>query len=174
MAAKQSAGLLIYKLVNKTCYVLLLHPGGPLYARKDVWSIPKGELEEGEDHLEAAYREFQEEVGIRLPDVEPMELGSTKQKSGKLDYIWAIEADITVTELPEDMFTMQWPPKSGKMQQFVENDRAEWFTAATAKTKVFSSQQVFFDRLMEKLQARDASIQPGESAKEDTEQPSLF
>lgn len=176
--AKHSAGLLIYKIVDKTCYVLLLHLGGPLYARKDVWSISKGEVEEGEDHLTAAYREFREEVGVELPDTEPVELGSSKKSSGKLDYIWALEADITVHELPEDMFTMEWPPRSGKMQQFVENDRAEWFTAATAETKVFASQRVFFGRLMEKLQAKDPSISAGksneDSTEEDTSQPSLF
>jgi predicted NUDIX family NTP pyrophosphohydrolase len=174
MAAKQSAGLLVYKIVDKTCQVLLLHPGGPLYAKKDFWSIPKGELEQDEDHLAAAYREFEEEVGVELPDVEPIELGSSKQKSGKVDYIWAIAADITVGELPHDTFTMEWPPRSGRIQEFVENDRAAWFTAAQAKDKVFASQRVFFDRLMERLQVENPEIQAGKPTEDDDMQPSLF
>jgi predicted NUDIX family NTP pyrophosphohydrolase len=148
--SKQSAGLLVYKRQGGELRVLLVHPGGPIWAHRDLWSIPKGELDEDEDHLKAAYREFKEEVGVDAPKGEPIELGSAKA-GNKVNYIWALEGDVDVNKFSCNTFTMEWPPKSGKMQEFPECDRAEWFDIGAAKTKVFEAQVFFLDSLVQHL-----------------------
>lgn len=129
--------------------VLLAHPGGPLFARKDDgnWSIPKGEYDADEPALTAAYREFAEEIGVAAPEGDPVALGESEQRSGKVNSIWAIEGDLDVSEVHSNLFAMEWPPRSGRMQEFPEIDRAAWFDPDTARVKVFASQQVFLDRL---------------------------
>jgi predicted NUDIX family NTP pyrophosphohydrolase len=147
---KLASGLLLFRKANETVEVLLVHPAGPIWGKKDVWSIPKGEHDKGEEPLEAAYREFEEEVGIRPPAGELIELGSLKA-SDKENFIWALEAEVDLSNFKSNTFTMEWPPKSGKQQEFPEVDLAEWFDLATAKTKLFKSQIGFIDRLAEKL-----------------------
>jgi predicted NUDIX family NTP pyrophosphohydrolase len=144
---KQSAGILVFRRSSKAVEVLLVHPAGPIWGYKDVWSIPKGELDGDEDHLTAARREFLEELSMPPPDGELIELGQSRQSSGKVNFIWAIEGDLDLTNFASNTFTMVWPPRSGITAEFPENDRAEWFDIATAKQKVFPDQIVFFDRL---------------------------
>jgi len=150
---KESAGILVYKREGSELEVLLVHPGGPLYSKKDdgVWSLPKGELDGDEDHLQAAYREFEEELGMPAPAAEPRELGSIKQKSGKTVYAWAVEGDLDLSGFTCNTFTMEWPPKSGKMQEFPECDRAEWFSAQTVRQKLNEAQVEFLDRLEQSI-----------------------
>lgn len=150
---KQSAGFLIYKF-DDGLKVLMVHPGGPLYGHLDWWSIPKGELDGDEDHLTAARREFKEEVGMYPPDGEPMSLGTSRQKNGKLDHIWALEGDIDLSKFYCETFTMEWPPRSGQYQEFPENDRAAWMVPLQARDKLFENQKVFIDRLLEALQEK--------------------
>lgn len=150
---KRSAGLLLWRRTPAgTVEVMLAHPGGPLFARRDdgSWSIPKGELDPDEDALVAAYREFTEEIGIAPPEGVPVPLGEAAQSSGKVNAVWAVEGDLDVSEVTSNLFSMQWPPRSGRWQEFPEVDRAGWFDlATTARQKVFSSQLPFLDRLAE-------------------------
>jgi predicted NUDIX family NTP pyrophosphohydrolase len=148
---KIASGLLLFRRQNDTVEVLLVHPAGPLWAHKDSWSIPKGEHEAAEDHLAAAYREFEEEIGTRPPEGELISLGSIKA-GNKENFIWALEAEIDASQVKSNMFSMEWPPKSGKMQEFPEIDRAEWFELKTARNKLFKGQHGFLDRLAEYLQ----------------------
>lgn len=149
---KQSAGILVYKKEGAGIKVLLAHPSGPFWAKQDTWSIPKGELDEGEDHIKAAKREFEEELGVKPPEGKLIDLGSTKQSGNKTNYIWAVEGDIDTNTLQfNSTFTIEWPPGSGNMREFPENDRAEWFNLSTAKTKLFKAQILFIDRLAERL-----------------------
>lgn len=145
----RSAGLLVWRR-EETVQVLLGHPGGPLFVRKDdgVWSIPKGEHDPGEPALVAAYREFTEEIGMPPPAGEPLPLGEVTQRSGKIVTAWALQGDLDATAMRSNLFTMQWPPRSGREQQFPELDRAEWFDLPTARRKVFGYQQPFLDRLL--------------------------
>lgn len=148
----QSAGILVYRLKDGKPEVFLAHPAGPFWAHKDTWSIPKGELDDGEDHLKAARREFEEEIGMALPEGELIDLGSIKQNSRKTNYIWALEGDLDPAKFHcSSMFTIEWPPKSGTQQEFPENDRAEWFSLEEAKQKLFKNQLGFLDRLAEHL-----------------------
>ena len=149
--SKQSAGLLVYRSSKNGYEVLLVHPGGPFWAKKDSWSIPKGELGEGEGHIATAYREFEEETGLQPPTGPPLELGSAKQNSDKINYVWAVAGDLDVSSIKSNTFTMEWPPKSGIQQEFSEVDRAAWFDLVTAKRKLFQAQSVFIDRLAELL-----------------------
>jgi len=151
--AKESAGILVYKHEGNELKVLLVHPGGPLYVKKDdgVWSVPKGELDGSEDHLQAAYREFEEELGMPTPAAEPKDLGTIKQKSGKTVYVWAVEGDLDLGGFTCNTFSMEWPPKSGKMQEFPECDRAEWFDTQTARQKLNEAQVEFLDRLEQSI-----------------------
>ena len=145
--AKQSAGLLLYRQGHQL-EVLLVHPGGPFWARKDkgVWSIPKGEFID-EEPLAAAKREFGEETGQQAPSGTHADLGTVKQSSGKVIYGWAIAGDFDVTTLMSNDFSMEWPPKSGQQQVFPEVDRAEWFSLDRACIKIHPSQVPFLDRL---------------------------
>jgi len=144
---KQSAGILLYRK-SEEIQVLLVHPGGPLFARKDlgVWSVPKGEFLEGEDPLVAAQREFKEETGQTISG-SFMPLNSIKQKGGKTVYAWAVEGNINENEIVSNTFEMQWPPKSQKIQTFPEIDRAEWFNLDEAKKKINERQISFLDEL---------------------------
>jgi predicted NUDIX family NTP pyrophosphohydrolase len=150
---KRSAGILLYRWRDGALEVLLGHPGGPYFARKDdgVWTIPKGELDPGEDELAAAHREFAEEMGSAPPDGDPVPLGETVQSNGKIAVVWALEGDLDASAAVCNLFEMEWPPKSGRMQSFPEIDRAGWFDIATARRKAFASQQPFFDRLEQHL-----------------------
>lgn len=151
--AKQSAGILMYRRRGATIEVLLGHPGGPFWAKKDAgaWSVPKGEVEEGEDLLEAARREFAEEIGQSAPDGECVELGSFKRSGGKEIFAWAIEGDLDVSKITSNSVRMEWPPKSGKQIEFPEIDRATWISLAAAPAKMHKGQDVFVERLAEKL-----------------------
>ncbi len=157
---KRSAGLLLWRPADAAeagIEVLLAHPGGPLFAKKDdgSWTIPKGEIDPGEDEWAAAQREFSEELGIDVPAGTAIELGEAKQASGKVNVIWALEADPGPFEVRSNLFEMQWPPRSGVLAQFPEVDRAAWFPLTAAADKIFASQRPFLQRLAE-LVARPA------------------
>jgi len=128
--------------------VLLVHPGGPFWAKKDdgAWSIPKGEFTEGEDPLAAARREFEEELGTPVSG-DFVELTAIKQKGGKLVYAWAVRGDLDPERLKSNSFTMEWPPRSGKMQSFPEVDRAGWFDLETARRKILESQRGLIEQV---------------------------
>jgi predicted NUDIX family NTP pyrophosphohydrolase len=128
--------------------VFLVHPGGPFWRKKDLgaWSIPKGEYQEDESPLDAARREFEEETGIQ-PKGEFMALGEVRQSGGKVVSAWAFEGDCDPGTIQSNMFSMEWPPRSGKMQEFAEIDRAEWFTIAAAREKILKAQAEFLVRL---------------------------
>jgi predicted NUDIX family NTP pyrophosphohydrolase len=152
---KLSAGLLVCRLVDGEPQVLLVHPGGPYWARKDdgAWSIPKGEYEPDEDPLEVASREFREELGIDPPDLgSPMPLGELRQPSGKIVSAWAVQGDVDVSDVHSNTFTMEWPPRSGRTAEFPEVDRAGWFDLETARTKLLRGQLGFIDRFSELLE----------------------
>jgi predicted NUDIX family NTP pyrophosphohydrolase len=146
--AKMAAGLLLFRRKNDRVEVLLVHPGGPLWTRKDegAWSIPKGEIEPGENPLRAAQREFEEELGSPVSgDFIP--LTQIRQASGKLVHAWAVEADFDPATLQSGTFSMEWPPRSGRQQHFPEVDRAEWFTLDDARRKINKAQVALLDQL---------------------------
>jgi len=147
MAKKITAGLLLFRR-RGGLEVFLIHPGGPFWAKKDfgAWSLPKGELTEGEEPLAAAKREFSEETGFPI-DGEFLRLEPLKQSGGKVVHAWAIEADCDPAELRSNRFSMEWPPKSGKTQEFPEVDRGGWFTMAEARQKILAKQSGFLDQL---------------------------
>jgi predicted NUDIX family NTP pyrophosphohydrolase len=149
----RSAGILLFRRADAAVEVLIVHPGGPLWARRDdgAWSIPKGEYEPGEEPLEAARREFEEEIGVPPPDGEALALGEVRLKSGKRVTAWALEGDIDATVIRSNTFAMQWPPRSGRLQEFPEVDRGEWFTPARARVKLNPAQVEFVDRLVDML-----------------------
>lgn len=128
-----------------------MHPGGPIWAKRDrgAWSIPKGEFEPGEEPLSAARREFAEELGSEPPAGEPLALGEVRQKSGKLVHAWALAGDLDVERIVSNTFTMQWPPRSGRIQEFPEVDRAQWFDLGTAREMINPAQAALLDRLEE-------------------------
>lgn len=153
---KLSAGLLVYRVVQDRLEVLLVHPGGPYWARRDngAWSVPKGEYGEGEDPLEVAIREFREELGTDPPaDPSPAFLGELRQRSGKRVSVWALPGDLDVGTVRSNTFTMEWPPGSGATREFPEVDRAEWFGLGAARRKLVSGQVGFIDWLSELLQS---------------------
>ena len=143
-----SAGLLMYRFREKEVQVLLAHPGGPFFASKDEgsWTIPKGEIEPGEELLEAAKREFQEETGV-TPTGRFIALIPIKQKGGKIVHAWAFEGDCDPTAIVSNTFTMEWPPKSGRQMAFPEMDRADFFDVAAAKAKIKAAQRPLIDEL---------------------------
>lgn len=149
---KESAGLLLYRRRDDRIEVLLVHPGGPLWKKKDegAWSIPKGELDGDEDALACARREFEEETGF-VADGPFLPLGSVRQKSGKLVHAWAFEGDCDPSALRSNGFEMEWPPRSGRMQQFPEIDRAEFFDIERARERLNPAQVDFLDELVEAL-----------------------
>jgi predicted NUDIX family NTP pyrophosphohydrolase len=133
--------------------VLLVHPGGPFWARRDagVWSIPKGEYSDTEDPLACALREFEEETGTALDPAEPLDLGSVTQRSGKIVTVWAAEGDLDAASISSNTFTMEWPPRSGTSAEFPEVDRAGWFGLEEAREKLNPAQVELVDRLAERL-----------------------
>lgn len=139
---KRSAGLLLYRRCPEL-QVLLAHPGGPLHANKDVWTVPKGEYTD-EEPLLAAYREYEEELGSPAPAGTPLDLGEVVQKGGKRVVAWAIEGELEVGTVTSNLFRMQW---AGRWQEFPEIDRAEWFALPTARRKIMAAQEPFLDRL---------------------------
>jgi predicted NUDIX family NTP pyrophosphohydrolase len=151
--SKKSAGLLLFRETAAGLEVLLVHPGGPLWAKKDdgSWSIPKGEFEDGEEPLAAAKREFEEEMGVPATG-EFMPLKPLKQASGKLVFAWALRSDFDPSSPKSNTFSMEWPPKSGRQQQFPEVDKAAWFDVETARRKILKGQAPFLDQLLVKLQ----------------------
>jgi predicted NUDIX family NTP pyrophosphohydrolase len=151
VAAKRSAGILLYRTSGGAPEVLLVHPGGPFWARRDAgaWSIPKGEYEGGDDPLAAARREFEEETGTPLEAGELRDLGEVKQKGGKVIRAWAAEGEIDADAVRSNTFTMEWPPRSGRTAEFPEIDRAGWFGVDEAREKLNPAQAEFLDRLLE-------------------------
>jgi len=152
--ANRSAGILVYRKVNEDLEVLLVHPGGPFWKNKNsnAWSIPKGLVEEGEKELEGAIREFAEETGFKLNSKDFIELHEAKQTSGKVIKVWAIEDSFDADKLKSNTFKMEWPPKSEKLQEFPEVDRAEWYEIEYAKTKIVKGQISILDQLVFELE----------------------
>jgi predicted NUDIX family NTP pyrophosphohydrolase len=149
---QRSAGILLYRRRRGAIEVLLVHPGGPFWARKDegAWSIPKGTYEPGEDPLAAARREFAEETGAR-PEGEAMALGSFRQSSAKIVDVWAVEGDFDPASLRSNTFSMEWPPRSGRVREVPEVDRAEWFTPEEASRKILKGQRPVLQALLQHL-----------------------
>jgi predicted NUDIX family NTP pyrophosphohydrolase len=152
---KCSAGILLYRKAGSGLELLLVHPGGPLWSRKDegAWSIPKGEYAAGEDPLSAAKREFAEELGDVPPEGPYLDLGSIAQPGHKMLAVFATEGDFDPESLRSNLFEMEWPPKSGRMQSFPEVDRAEWFALHEVRDKILTRQQPFIDQLCSHLGA---------------------
>jgi predicted NUDIX family NTP pyrophosphohydrolase len=149
---KQSAGILVFRDSPVGVEVLLVHPGGPFWVRKDdgSWSIPKGEFADDEEPLDAAKREFEEEMGIP-PSGDFIPLAPLRQPSGKLVLAWALRSDFDLSKLRSNMFSMEWPPESGRQQDFPEVDRAAWFRIESARQKILRGQAPFLDQLLEKV-----------------------
>jgi predicted NUDIX family NTP pyrophosphohydrolase len=150
---KQSAGILLYRNNGQEPEVLIAHPGGPFFAKKDlgVWTIPKGLYDEDEDPLAAAKREYREEIGSAAPDGKYLELGRVKRKDGKTITAWAVEGNIDTQKIKSNNFEMEWPPKSGKMQKFPEVDKAAWVDLPTAAKKLQRAQVAFLESLAKEL-----------------------
>lgn len=150
MPHKLSAGLLLFRRRNSTFEVLIAHMGGPYWARKDEgsWSVPKGEYDAGDEGFVAARREFEEELGSPPPQASYVDLGSVRQPSGKVLRVWAGEADFDATTAVSNTFTMEWPPRSGRLESFPEIDRAEWVELEMARRKLVQGQVAFLDRLV--------------------------
>jgi predicted NUDIX family NTP pyrophosphohydrolase len=156
--AKRSAGLAMYRIRDGALEILLVHPGGPYWAKKDrgAWFLPKGEVEDGEEDLVTAKREFEEETGLK-PNGPFFSLGSVKQKSGKLVSAWAFEGDCDPSTIHSNTFTMEWPPRSGKQRSFPEIDRAAFFTLETARDRMHPAEFAFFNRLHAARSAEDGA-----------------
>ena len=152
MAKTRSAGVLLYRIRHGSLEVFLVHPGGPYWAGKDAgaWTIPKGEIDEGEDALTTARREFNEETGSPVSG-EFLPLRPCKQSGGKVVQAWAVEGEIDADSVHSNLFSMEWPPRSGKQQEFPEVDRGEWFSIAAGREKLIPGQIGFLDELEEKL-----------------------
>ncbi|MGI8801367.1 MAG: NUDIX domain-containing protein [Solirubrobacteraceae bacterium] len=166
----RSAGILLYRRRAERLEVLLVHPGGPYFARKDAgsWGIPKGEYAAGEEPFACALREFAEETGQVLDPAEPIDLGEVRQGSGKIVTAWATEGELDADRITSNTFLVEWPPRSGRRREFPEVDRAAWFTLAQAAEKILAAQQPLLDRLAA-APAADADgagpcrLAPGES-----------
>ena len=157
----QSAGILMYRVVDGTIEVLLVHPGGPFWARKDLgaWSIPKGEFSPSEDPTDAALREFEEELGIR-PEGTLMPLGEIQQKAGKRVIAFALEGDLDVEKIVSDTCEIEWPPRSGKRITIPEVDRAAWFSLDEAKEKILPAQAELLGHLAERTSLKYQGDEP--------------
>jgi predicted NUDIX family NTP pyrophosphohydrolase len=151
--SKRSAGILLFRGRGPALRLLLVHPGGPFWAKKDLgaWSIPKGEHGEGEDALAVARREFEEELGTQAPAGDAIELGELVQPSRKVITAFAMEGNLDPSRLKSNLFEMEWPPKSGRLQSFPEVDRAAWFPVEEARDKLLPGQRPFIDQLLERL-----------------------
>jgi predicted NUDIX family NTP pyrophosphohydrolase len=161
VTARRSAGLLLYRHTEVGLEVLLGHMGGPFFAKRDAgaWTVPKGEYEPDEPAWEAARREFREELGLEPPDGEAMALGEVRQTNGKTVTAWAIEADLDPAAIAPGTFVMEWPPKSGRTQEFPELDRVAWFGLDRGREVIVKAQSAFLDRLAEHS-ARRGSAEP--------------
>jgi len=150
---KKSAGLLMYRRPRGGLEVFLVHPGGPFWQKKDAgsWSVPKGEYRPGEDPIEVAKREFQEETGFKASG-EFVPLTPRKQPSGKVITAWAFEGDCDASAIKSNTFLMEWPPRSGRQQEFPEVDRAGWFSISAAKKKIIKGQSGFLEELSKILE----------------------
>lgn len=170
---KQSAGLLVYRQKGEQVEVLIVHPGGPFWAKKDLgaWSIPKGELKAGEEPLEVARREFKEEIGLAPPDGQAKPLGEVKQAGGKLVTAFMLEGDVDPANFKSNTTEIDWPPRSGHKMTIPEVDRAEWYPLAQAAPKLNQAQAEFIDRLADLVGVK---IEPGSAADQPPAQPSLF
>lgn len=161
MATKHSAGILLFRRGGDGVELLLVHPGGPFWKRRDqgAWSIPKGEIEPGEEPVAAALRELGEELGP-APELEPdalIELGSVRQRAGKVVEAWAAEGDFDPERLQSIEFEMEWPPRSDTQASFPEVDRAEWFAPEAARLKILGGQAPLIDRLLELLEREESA-----------------
>jgi len=148
--ASESAGILLHRLRDGRREVLLVHPGGPFWARRDAgaWSIPKGEYAEGEDPRACALREFEEELGVPAPDAAALtELGTVTQRGGKRVTAWSAPGDLDAAAIRSNTFTLEWPPRSGTVREFPEVDRAGWFALEEAREKINPAQAELLDRL---------------------------
>lgn len=156
MAKKSTAGLLLYRRAEEL-EVFLVHPGGPFWAKKDVgsWSLPKGEIDDGEDPLQAARREFTEETGFPI-DGEFRRLDPVRQSGGKIVQAWAVEGDCDPALLRSNSFSLEWPPKSGRVQDFPEADRGGWFPILEARKRILPAQEPLLDQLVALLRAESA------------------
>jgi len=146
-----SAAVCLWRVTANGIEILIVHPGGPFWAKKDegAWSLPKGEFDpHAEEGLDAARREFAEETGCETPASEPISLGATKLKSGKTILAWAIEGDLDADKIESNTFEIEWPPRSGRRASFPEVDRALWANPATARAKLNPAQAAFVDRLL--------------------------
>ncbi|MEU6403303.1 NUDIX domain-containing protein [Streptomyces sp. NPDC046985] len=148
---KHSAGLLLYRGAGAAREVLLGHMGGPLWSRREAgaWTVPKGEYPPDEPAWEAARREFREELGLAPPDGEAVALGEVRQRGGKIVTVWAVEGDLDPAAVVPGTFTMEWPPRSGRVQEFPELDRVAWLGLEQARTVIVAAQAAFLDRLAE-------------------------
>ena len=158
MARKESAGILMYRFCDSTLEVFLVHPGGPYWAKKDAgaWSIPKGEFSEKEDRFGAAKREFREETGF-LPEGNFVPLRPVRQPGGKVVYAWVIKGDCDAKTIVSNTFSMEWPPRSGKYQEFPEVDRAGWFAMDVAREKILKGQLGLLEELSQMVERDLAS-----------------
>jgi predicted NUDIX family NTP pyrophosphohydrolase len=156
MPGKQSAGILLFRRRPEGPEVLLGHMGGPFWAGREngAWSIPKGEYDSDEDAEHAARREFEEELGVPVPGVDLIDLGSVRQSGGKVVTAWAVEGDVDLDSLVYGTFTMEWPRGSGRFQLFPEFDVAAWFELSAARDKIIAAQQAFLHRLADHLAAQ--------------------
>jgi predicted NUDIX family NTP pyrophosphohydrolase len=151
VTARRSAGLLLFRRAGRDLEVLLGHMGGPYFARKDAgaWTVPKGEYAPDEPAWEAARREFREELGLEPPDGEAVPLGEVRQTGGKTVTVWAVEGDLDPQDVRPGTFTMEWPPRSGRLAEFPELDRVRWFGLDAGRAVIVTAQTAFLDRLAE-------------------------
>jgi predicted NUDIX family NTP pyrophosphohydrolase len=154
-SGRTSAGILLWRRRDDRLEVLLAHQGGPFWVKKDVghWTIPKGEVEVGEELSAVARREFSEETGHEVPEGSLVELGQIRQKSGKLVHAWAVTGDLDPATAVSNTYDMEWPPRSGHVQSFPEIDRVEWFDLGEARRRLKAAQVPFLDRLEAALTA---------------------
>lgn len=147
---KRSAGILLYRRRNGTLEVLLVHPGGPYFAKRDagVWSVPKGEYGDGEEPRACALRELEEETGAAPPQGALFDLGEVKQRGGKVVVAWAAEGDLDADAIVSNTFPLEWPPRSGRVQEFPEVDRAAWLSVEQARERILAAQAPLLDRLV--------------------------
>ncbi len=153
MTDRVSAGILLHRIRSDMLEVLLAHPGGPFHARKDLgaWTIPKGEVEPGEELVDVARREFAEETGHPSPAGDPVPLGTVRQRGGKLVHAWALAGDLDPAAARSNSFSLEWPPGSGRLEEFPEIDRVAWFDLAEARQRLKDTQVPFLDRLVAAL-----------------------
>ncbi|OPY91174.1 MAG: RNA pyrophosphohydrolase [Syntrophaceae bacterium PtaU1.Bin231] len=163
--AVHSGGILLYRVKSGSIEVMLVHPGGPFWAKKDdgAWSIPKGLLDEHEDPLAAALREFREETGFAVESA-LIELGELKQPGGKIVHAWAAEGDLDTAGIRSNTFMLEWPPNSGYLREFPEIDRGQWFAIDIAGRKILPGQAAFLDRLTAMLKETSPQAGNGKSA----------